>query len=171
MTPQEQLDYLLETVVKVDTTLYTARKVGSILGAVDYEIAMTTLEGMAQQLKLVRDALKWLNSDLGLDFSDPQTQSLIDQAALAGNWSELSPGLELKIKSIGIVQRPRWQDLGLTEPTIESVTKEITKQAMRQSAASNFNNSAKALSDDYNDFIDALDAWDGQGDPPVLGGE
>ena len=87
-----------ETVEVRDGTLYTGKYLATILSLDDYRLVARTVAAAAQADPLVADAQGWLRGT-GIDFSDPNSQSLIDALAAAGGWPD---ALKTTVKAIGI---------------------------------------------------------------------
>jgi len=135
MTPQERLNYLLETEFIADTTLYTGKSIFNKLVAAFgeeaaegyYRLVAGTLDAAAAQDPLVKDADSWLNSD-GLDFSLPSTQRMIEQLAVLGQWPNEVRDV---IKAMGGTNRFNWQKEDYeSEPTLEQIEAELNQAAL-----------------------------------------
>jgi hypothetical protein len=156
MTAQERLAYLLESV-----WVPTNRQVlfADITGAVGLEATALVVGTMkaASAANPLMDTIIIAMSTVGLSLSSPERQGVIDSLAIAGEWPD---AVRDAVKALGGVDRPRWQVEGYeSEPTIEQVQTELTKQQLADAAA-----------DAYQAFREALAAWDGTGVAPVLGG-
>jgi phospholipase/lecithinase/hemolysin len=154
MTAQERLDYLL---AQVTTNTNRQIIVADIINAVGIEagaLVLGTLQAAAATNPILAAAYQALVT-VGISLSDDLRQGMIDQLAVAGNWPN---SIRDAMKSLGRITQPRWQLEGYTtEPTLEQITLELDKQRLRNDAASR-----------YNAFVDAVDAWDGSGEEPVL---
>ena len=159
MTPQERLDFLLETVQTPTNAMVTFSTITDALGG---DLAATqatalvvgTMKAGAATNPLL-DTVVIAMSNNGISLSSPVRQTILDQLAVAGEWPDAMRGA---IKALGVLVRPRWQIEGyVTEPTLADMETEVTKATLRQTAT-----------DRWNAFIDAMDAWDGSGDEPVL---
>jgi hypothetical protein len=156
MNAQERLAYLLESV-----WVPTNRQVlfADITGAVGLEATALVVGTMkaASAANPLMDTIIIAMSTVGLSLSSPERQGVIDSLAIAGEWPD---AVRDAVKALGGVDRPRWQVEGYeSEPTIEQVQTELTKQQLADAAA-----------DAYQAFREALAAWDGTGVAPVLGG-
>jgi hypothetical protein len=154
MTPQQRLDYLLEQV-----TTHTNRQVivADLIAAVGLEgagLVLGTLQDASATNPILAAAYQALTT-VGISLSDDLRQGMIDSLAVAVSWpNEVLDG----VKSLGRLTQPRWQSEGYqSEPTLQLITLEVLKQEMRSEASTR-----------YNAYIDAIEAWDGSGEEPVL---
>jgi hypothetical protein len=156
MNASERLAYLLETV-----WVPTNRQVlfADITGAVGLEataLVVGTIKAASASNPLM-DTILIAMSSVGLSLSTAERQGVIDSLAIAGEWPD---AVRDAVKALGGVWRTRWQSEGYeSEPTLESVTLEVTKHQLESDAI-----------DALQAFREALSAWDGSGDAPVLGG-
>ena len=159
MDPQERLDFLLETVETPTNAMVTFSAITDALGgglAATQATALVvgTLKAGAAVNPLL-DTVVIAMSTSGMSLSSPVRQAILDDLAVAGAWPD---AMRDAIKALGISVRPRWQIEGYqTEPTLAEMETEVTKATVRQAAT-----------DRWNAFIDAMDAWDGSGDEPLL---
>jgi hypothetical protein len=156
MNAQERLAYLLESVwVPTNKQVLFA----DITGAVGLEataLVVGTIKAAAASNPLM-DTILIAMSSVGLSLSTAERQGVIDSLAIAGEWPD---AVRDAVKALGGVWRPRWQSEGYeSEPTLEAVTLEVTKQQLESDAI-----------DALQAFREALSAWDGSGPAPVLGG-
>jgi len=153
MTPQERLDYLLET-----ETINTNRQVivADMIQAVGVEgcgLVLGTLQAAAASNPVLAAAYQALVT-VGISLSDDLRQGMIDQLAVAGEWPN---ELRDAVKALGRYTQPRWVGEGYgAEPTLEQVTIELRKQELEDDAV----NRLQA-------FREALSVWSG-GEEPVL---
>lgn len=164
MTPQQRLDYLLETVATPTNVGVTFSQIGDTINGLPggpaapetwLDKVVGTIQQAANQLPSLGPAYAALSSETGLLLSNPQRQSQIDVLAVIGEWPD---AVRDAIKSLGVTTRFRWQVEGYdTEPTLAIIGNQANKAAVRQSAT-----------DRWNAFIDAMDSWDGSGESPVL---
>jgi len=156
MNAQERLAYLLESVwVPTNKQVLFA----DITGAVGLEataLVVGTIKAASASNPLM-DTILIAMSSVGLSLSTAERQGVIDSLAIAGEWPD---AVRDAVKALGGVDRPRWQVEGYeSEPTIETVALAATKKQLEDSAV-----------DALQAFREALAAWDGTGDAPVLGG-
>jgi hypothetical protein len=173
MNAEQRLAYLLESVWVPTNRGIVLRDVYAAAGDAEGIVALTLrrvknpilsdemsdaernqAEVLAEQ---VSQACIAMSTKDGLVLSDEKSQLLIDILAHLGQWPNSARDA---VKALGGVSRPRWQVEGYAaEPTLESVSLELQKQQLADAAA-----------DAYQAFREALSAWDGSGDAPVLGG-
>lgn len=159
MTPQEKLDWLLETVHTPTDELITFSHITAALGndlAATEATALVvgTIKAAAAQNPLL-DTVLIAMSTSGMSLSMPARQTIIDQLAVAGNWPD---ALKNTVKGLGVRVQPRWQIEGYaSQPTLAQLETELAKETLLQDAA-----------DRWNAFNDAVYAWDGSGTQPVL---
>ena len=133
VTAQEHLDWL-NTVGEStdDTTLYTVRQLGIVLGGdlPNLGIVLGTLQAAAAQNPIVSAYFQTLNTT-GLDFSNDTVRGMV--ATLSAGWpTEVKEAVE----SIGVIPgKPLWEELGLSQPTIEEIQKIILVNKLQQIAA------------------------------------
>jgi hypothetical protein len=154
MTPQDRLDQLL-TIVDVPTNKQVI--VADIITACGIEgagLILGTLQHAATSNPIVAAAYQALVT-VGISISDPMRQGLIDGLAQAGQWPD---ALRDSLKALGIVKTPQWQIEGYeSQPTLLSVTTELRKAELLDEAT-----------DRLQSFREAISAWDGSGEEPVL---
>lgn len=139
----------------VDSQLYTWAGVALIAGPEGAE---------AFRLALEANGMGWAVHQLG--GSGIQLSNPLCQQALAAFAQANVPGAS-ELALAGIHRVSIWRNAGnASDVTVEQVQAaldqlelETTKTQLRQSAAAA-----------YNAFVSAVDAWDGSGNPPVLGG-
>jgi hypothetical protein len=173
MNAEQRLAYLLESVWVPTNRGIVLRDVYAAAGDAEGIVALTLrrvknpilsdemsdnarnqAEVLAEQ---VSQACIAMSTKDGLVLSDEKSQLLIDILAHLGQWPNSARDA---VKALGGVSRPRWQIEGYaSEPTLDSVSLELQKQQLADAAA-----------DAYQSFREALSAWDGSGDAPVLGG-
>ena len=140
MTPQERLDYLLESVFVPTNRLVTISDLESTLDDFGFALVRLTLDtasqpqivdGMSQveiliaraTAKKIEDAVEAMRSTDGLSLSTPARQAVIDQLAIAGEWPDT---VRDTVKALGGVWQPRWQWEGYaSEPTLTQVTNQM----------------------------------------------
>ena len=156
MNAQERLEYLLETEFVPTNATITVASIVAAVGLDAGRLVVGTINVAATQDPILAASSQAL-ATVGMSLSSPDRQSLVDQLAVAGSWPD---SVRDAVKALGGVDRPRWQGLGYqAEPTLQSVTLELTKQQLEDAAV-----------DALQAFREALAAWDGSGDPPLLGG-
>jgi hypothetical protein len=156
MTPQERLDYLLADVWQPTNATITVADVVAAVGMDAGRLVVGTIRAAAEQDPILAASYQAL-STVGMSLSGADRQELIDQLAAAGQWPD---AVRDAVKALGGVTRKQWQVEGMAaEPTLQSITLELTKQQLADQAA-----------DAYQAFREALSAWDGSGNAPVLGG-
>jgi hypothetical protein len=173
MNAEQRLAYLLESVWVPTNRGVVLRDVYAAAGDAEGLVALTLrrvknpilsdemsdnarnqAEVLAEQ---VSQACIAMSTKDGLVLSDEKSQLLIDILAHLGQWPNSARDA---VKALGGVWHPRWQVEGYaSEPTLESVSLELQKQQLADAAA-----------DAYQAFREALSAWNGSGDAPVLGG-
>jgi hypothetical protein len=153
---------LLDEITGEDRTLYTGKHVVKVIGTDAYRLVAGTIQAAAEVDPLASDARFWLGSE-GLDFSDQDTQDMLDQLAGVGSWPiEVLTALKRIGRPVqtyytsqgGSGNVPSEADISLA---LEALALEDAKQTMRNNAANR-----------YNTYINAVDAWDGVGQGPVL---
>lgn len=155
-TAQQRLDYLLGTEFVPSNRQVLFADVTAVVGLEATALVVGTMKAASATNPLM-DTIIIAMSTNGLSLSSPERRAVIDQLAAAGSWPD---SLRDAVKALGGVDRPRWQIEGYeSEPTLDSVTLELTKQQLADAAA-----------DAYQAFREALASWDGTGDAPVLGG-
>jgi hypothetical protein len=168
MTPQERLDYLLESVWVPTNALVTIGMIRDEIGFTpeQYGLVRGTLETAIATLKADADPLKRMQGiDLqdalaamlsrGISLSSENRQATIDLLAAFGQWPD---AVRDAVKALGGVWQARWQTEGLqAEPTLQQITTELRKQELEDSAI-----------DRLQAFRELLSAWDGSGEEPVL---
>lgn len=132
MTPQQRLDYLLETVATPTNVGVNFSQIGDTINGLPggpaapetwLDKVVGTIQQAANQLPSLGPAYAALSSETGLLLSNPQRQSQIDVLAVIGEWPD---AVRDAIKSLGVTTRFRWQIAGhATEPTLAQVTVEI----------------------------------------------
>lgn len=131
MTAQSRLDHLLAPAGIPQDTLITVGHITDAVGMDAARLVAGTVQAGASQDPLLAAAMHALYTT-GMLLSPPDRQDMIDQLALAGEWSD---EVRDAIKSLGIDNRPRWQVEGRAEePTIESVQAEIDAEELAQYA-------------------------------------
>jgi len=150
MTPQERLDYLLLAEFVPTNTLIT---IGTIRGTAglspqEYGLVRSTLDNVIATLRAsnnpiekvqgldLQDALSAMLAG-GISLSGIDRQSVIDQLAFVGKWSN---EVRDKVKILGGTTRFNWEIEGYeTEPTLEQIKAELTKQSIRERLNATFN--------------------------------
>jgi hypothetical protein len=156
MNAEQRLAYLLESVWVPTNATVTVAEIVSAVGLDAGRLVVGTIQAGAAQDPILASSYQAL-STVGMSLSGVDRQGLIDQLAIAGQWPD---AVRDAVKALGGVSRPRWQIEGYAaEPTLESVSLELQKQQLSDAAA-----------DAYQAFREALSAWNGSGDAPVLGG-
>lgn len=156
MTAQERLDYLLGTEFVPTNRQVIVADIIAAVGLDSSRIVLGTLQAAAAQDPVLAAAYQALVT-VGISLSGADRQAMIDTLAIAGSWTN---EVRNAVKALGGTTQARWQIEGYqSEPTIEQVQTELTKQQLADAAA-----------DAYQAFREALAAWDGTGDAPVLGG-
>jgi hypothetical protein len=154
MTPQERLDYLLTDVWVPTNKQVLFADITAVVGMEATALVVGTMKAAAEQNPLM-DTIIIAMSTNGLSLSSPERQAVIDMLAVAGNWPD---EVRDAIKALGGAWRPRWQTEGYaTEPTLQHVELEITKESLKEAATNR-----------WNAFQSAIDTWDGSGEEPVL---
>jgi hypothetical protein len=173
MTPEERLAYLLEPVFVPTNAGVVLRDIYNAAGEYESLVAITIYQvrhpvlaeiaeeqdrfsamALAEQLN---QACMAMSNPTGLLLSDAKSQSLVDILSLLGSWPD---SVRDAVKALGGVDRFRWQSEGYeVTPTLESVTLAMTKETLEDAAK-----------DALQAYREALSAWDGTGDAPVLGG-
>lgn len=157
-----------------DNTLYTLKQLTKLLTIAEYRLVSGTIAAAAASDPLVADAQGWLRNG-GLDFSDPNSQSLIDALAVAGSWPDSVRDI---VKSVGVKHLSPFVHDGGTgvvsetevQVALDAVRLEALKKQLLEEASQQLNASIAASNDAWNTFVAAVEAWDGSGDPPVMGG-
>lgn len=139
MTPQERLDYLLETVETPTNTLVTIGMIRNSIGltAEQYGQVLATFamakvpasNDFADVAKAAEMESSFIAmSGTGLSLSSATRQATIDQLAIAGQWPD---EVRDAVKGLGVKRQKRWQTLEeyTEEPTLESVSREQIKAA------------------------------------------
>jgi len=164
MTNQERLAHLLEIVEKPTNNLVTISSIRDKLTPESYQLVLSTIatakaskstdvSAIAEAAEM--EALFISMSVNGLSLSSPLRQDALDRLAVSGKWS---PAVRDEVKALGVTRQTRWQIEGYAiQPTLTIVENETKKAVVKQTAT-----------DRWNVFIDAMDAWDGSGDEPVL---
>jgi hypothetical protein len=119
-----------------DESGLTPQEYGQVRGTLDNAIAtLRASEDEATRLQGIElsDALGGMLGQ-GISLSIQSRQTTIDVLAQFGQWSN---ELRDKIKALGGVTMPRWQSLGMSEPTIESVSAERQAEAIKEQARQN----------------------------------
>ena len=124
MTPQERLDYLLESVfVPTNKQIIVADLVDAV-GDNGSRLVLGTIQSAAAQDPLLAAAYQAL-ATVGISLSPPERQAMVDQLATVGDWPDT---VRDAVKALGGVNRKRWQINGLqSEPTLESLEAEKIK--------------------------------------------
>jgi hypothetical protein len=157
MTPQERLDYLLADVWVPTNKQVLLADVTAVVGMEATALVIGTMKAGAASNPLLDTVIIAMSTN-GLSLSSPERQGVIDALATAGEWPD---AVRDSVKALGGVWRKQWQVEGYeVEPTIESVSLEITKQQLEDSAV-----------DALQAYREALASWDGSDPAPVLGGE
>ena len=166
MNAEQRLAYLLESVFMPTNALVTIGMIRNTLSQEAYGLVLATFAGakipasnsaadVARAAEMESSFIAMSGGGLGL--STPDRQAVVDQLAVAGEWPD---AVRDAVKALGGVSRPRWQSEGYqSAPTLDSVSLELQKQQLADSAA-----------DAYQAFREALSSWNGSGDAPVLGG-
>jgi hypothetical protein len=142
MTPQERLDYLLESVWVPTNALVTIGTIRDEIGFTpeQYGLVRGTLETAIATLKADADPIKKMQGiDLqdalaamlsrGISLSSENRQATIDLLAAFGQWPD---AVRDAVKALGGTNQPRWQTLGFeAEPTLESIQKQLLIEATR----------------------------------------
>jgi hypothetical protein len=131
MTPQERLDYLLESVfVPTNKQVLVADLVDAV-GDNGSRLVLGTLQAAAAQDPLLAAAYQAL-ATVGISLSPLDRQAMVDQLATAGSWPDATRDA---VKALGGVYRKRWQIEGYdSEPTLEVVQEIIAAEAIREAA-------------------------------------
>ena len=160
MTPQERLNYLLEPVTIENNRQVIVADLIEAVGLEGSGLVLGTLQAASAQNPILAAAYQALVT-VGISLAGDLRQGMIDQLAAASQAQppELRWSNELRdaVKRLGRVVQPRWVGQYATEPTLAQIELEVAKQALRQEAAER-----------YNAFVDAVEAWDGSGEEPVL---
>ncbi len=109
----------------------------------------------AQQFEAVEYFNTRMNADEGIDLSTDEAQATIESMRAI---TALAPHID-QIKELGVTRRSPCEAAGLPRATQTTVGVAKTKVLLRRAAAAKFNAD-----------IDAIDAWDGTGTPPSVGG-
>jgi hypothetical protein len=147
MNAEERLAYLLESVWVPTNATITVAEIVNAVGSLDAaRLVVGTIQAASSQDPLVASSHNAL-STVGMSLSGQDRQGLIDQLAIAGEWSD---AVRDAVKALGGVWRARWQLEGLeSEPTLDSVT----KQLLIESARTQVNSRTTAI----NAWLDAID--------------
>jgi hypothetical protein len=123
MTAQERLDYLLATVSTQTNKQVIVADIIEAVGMQSARVVLGTLQAAAAQDPVLAAAYQALVT-VGISLSGDDRQSMLDQLAVAGSWSN---EVRDAVKALGVVTQARWETLPgyATEPTLESVQAEI----------------------------------------------
>ena len=133
MTPQERLDYLLETQFVPTNKQVLFADITSLVGLEATALVVGTMKAASASNPLM-DTIIIAMSTNGLSLSSPERRAVIDQLALAGKWPDW---VRDSVKALGGVDRPRWQSEGYeSEPTLEQIEAELAEAALREFADS-----------------------------------
>jgi hypothetical protein len=129
MNAEQRLAYLLESVWVPTNATITVAEIVNAVGSLDAgRLVVGTIQAASSQDPLVASSHNAL-STVGMSLSGMDRQELIDQLAIAGEWSD---AVRDAVKALGGVWRARWQLEGLeSEPTLDSVTKQLLIDAAR----------------------------------------
>lgn len=128
MNAQERLDYLLTTEFVPTNRQVLFADITAVVGLEATALVVGTMKAASAANPLM-DTIIIAMSTNGLSLSSPERRAVIDQLATAGSWPDV---VRDAVKSLGGVDRPRWQSEGYdSEPTLEQIQAEITKQSMR----------------------------------------
>jgi enoyl-CoA hydratase/carnithine racemase len=156
MTNDERLAYLLDSIWVPTNRPVLFADITAIVGLEATALIVGTMKAASATNPLM-DTIIIAMSTNGLSLSTAERQGVIDALATAGQWPT---EVRNAVKALGGASKPRWQTLGYEiAPTLESVTLAATKRQLEDSAV-----------DALQAFREALSAWDGSGDAPVLGG-
>jgi enoyl-CoA hydratase/carnithine racemase len=157
MTNDERLAYLLESIWVPTNRPVLFADITAVVGLEATALIVGTMKAASAANPLM-DTIIIAMSTNGLSLSTAERQGVIDALATAGQWPD---AVRDAVKALGGASKPRWQTLGYEiAPTLESVALAATKKQLEDSAV-----------DALQAFREALSAWDGSGDAPVLGGE
>jgi hypothetical protein len=137
-----------QSVVVIDDELYTWAGVALVIGSSGADALRIALEA---------NGVSWAVYQLGgkgLQLSHPDVQAMLSQFAVAG-----VPGaatLSAKVSPCQHAGLPT-ATLNDVEAAVAFLRLQVTKEQMRQDGAAR-----------YNDYIDAIEEWDGSGNAPVL---
>jgi hypothetical protein len=147
MNAEQRLAYLLESVWVPTNATITVAEIVNAVGSLDAgRLVVGTIQAASSQDPLVASSHNAL-STVGMSLSGMDRQELIDQLAIAGEWSD---AVRDAVKALGGTWRARWQLEGLeSEPTLDSVT----KQLLIESARTAVNSRTTAI----NAWLDAID--------------
>jgi len=132
MTPQERLDWLLETVEKPNTQTVIVATVLEALGLDNARIALGSLQQVGQVDPIVGAAYQAL-ATVGITLHQPDRQAMVAAIGQAAQWpSELTTAVQALGKTTG----PRWQvdNLYEVEPTLEQVEAEMHAEVVAEQA-------------------------------------
>jgi hypothetical protein len=129
MNAEERLAYLLESVWVPTNATITVAEIVNAVGSLDAgRLVVGTIQSASSQDPLVESSHNAL-STVGMSLSGMDRQELIDQLAIAGEWSD---AVRDAVKALGGVWRARWQLEELeSEPTLDSVTKQLLIESAR----------------------------------------
>jgi len=154
MTPQERLDYLLEIETRPNPQVVIVATVIESLGPANARIALGTLKQIGEADPIVGAAYQALVT-VGITLHQPDRQEMIVEIGAVAEWPE---ALTDAVRDLGRTRKPRWQWEGYEEePTLQQITTELRRQELEDDAV----NRLQA-------FREALSAWDGSGEEPVL---
>jgi hypothetical protein len=129
MNAEERLAYLLESVWVPTNATITVAEIVNAVGSLDAaRLVVGTLQAGASQDPILAASYQAL-STVGMTLSGQDRQGLIDQLAIAGEWSD---AVRDAVKALGGTWRARWQIEGYeSKPTLDSVTKQLIIDAAR----------------------------------------
>ena len=155
MTPQEQLEYLLESIWVPTNKEVLFANITDILGMEAAALVIGTMKAASESNPLM-DTIIIAMSTNGLSLSSLERQAVIDQLATAGSWPD---AVRDEVKKLGGEYQPRWTTEGYKEePTLESLTLAANKKEMEDRAV-----------DRLQTYREALVVWDGNSETrPVL---
>jgi hypothetical protein len=147
MNAEERLAYLLESVWVPTNATITVAEIVNAVGSLDAaRLVVGTIQAASSQDPLVASSHNAL-STVGMSLSGQDRQGLIDQLAIAGEWSD---AVRDAVKALGGTWRARWQIEGYeSKPTLDSVTKQLLIDAARTAV----NSRTTAI----NAWLDAID--------------
>jgi hypothetical protein len=102
--------------------------ISGVVGLEAAALVVGTIKAASAQNPLLETVLIAM-STVGLNIGTPERQAMIGQLALAGGWPDQ---VRDSVKALGGVTVPRWQQIGMSEPTIESVAAERQAKAAMQ---------------------------------------
>jgi hypothetical protein len=119
-TDAEVLSELLADVFVPTNRQVLFADISGVVGLEAAALVVGTIKAASAQNPLLETVLIAM-STVGLNLSSAERQSTITQLAIAGGWPDQ---VRDAVKALGGVTMKRWQQIGMDEPTIESVAAE-----------------------------------------------